>query len=362
MAEEGDKRHEATPYRREQARKEGQVAKSQDLAAALVLLAASGLLMTFGRTIAELFANFTRLSLREQVFLVPVNTENDGLFNSVIAHYYGVTIQFLGPMSLFFGALLLVAIGANLGQVGFLWLPKKLAFNFSHLNPVKGFGRIFSTQSVMRLVMGIVKIVICAVVAYYALYGEIERILGMTNLEVQEIASYLSKTLLLIAMKVAVALVIIAILDFMYQKWKHNKDLRMTTEELKQEFKNREGDPQILQKRKQVQRELAMKQRSVQGTADADVVVTNPTHLAVALKFDPATMQVPIVVAKGADFLAKTIREIAAANDIPIIEKKPLAQSLYRTVEINDPILEEHYGAVVEILRFVYQLKGKKIA
>ena len=354
----GEKSFEATPHRREQARKEGQVARSQDLAGALVLLADIVLLMSLGRQVVDLFADFTRYSLREPMFIIAENTENGGLFNSVIAHYFSTTIRFLKPLSLFFGSLLLVAVGANLAQIGFLWLPEKLAFNPSHLDPIKGFGRIFSMQSVIRLVMGILKIVICAIVAAYAIRGEIMTILGLTNLEERQICSYLAQTLLWIAVKIAVVLVLLALLDYMYQKWKHEQDLRMTIEEMRQEIKNTMGDPQILGKRKQIQRELAQKQRTVQGAADADVVVTNPTHLAVALKFDPKTMKVPIVVAKGAGYFSDAIRRIALQRGIPIYEKKPLAQSLYKTVEIGQPIREEHDEAVAEILAFVFRLRG----
>ncbi len=363
MAEEGgDKKHEPTEHRRQQARDEGQVAKSQDLAASLVLLAAILLLMTLGRQIADTFGIFTRYSLREPFLLIAENMENGGLVNSYIAHYYETTIRFLGPLSLFFGSLLFVAVGANLAQVGIMWMPDKLGFDFTRLDPIKGFGRIFSMQSVVRLAMGIVKIIICAIVAFYAVRGEIGEILAMTDLEERQICSYLVQTLLWIALKVAVALVLIAIIDYMYQKWKFSQDLRMSDQEMREEMRNMLGDPQIMGKRKQIQREMAQKQRAVQGASDADFVVTNPTHLAVALKFDPKTMQVPIVVAKGAEFLAQRIRQIALEHGIPIIEKKPLAQSLYHTVEIGQPIREEHFTAVVEILRYVYQLKGKKIA
>ena len=353
----GEKKHEATPHRREQALREGQVGRSQDLPAAFVLLAAVILLMTVGHEVARLFAVYTRFSLREPFLLIAENMEGGGLFNSVIAHFYGTTTKFLGQMSLFFGILLLIAVGANLAQVGFLWLPQKLAFNPSHLDPIKGFGRIFSMQSVMRLIMGIGKIIICAVVAYYAVRGEIETILGLTHLEEPQICAYLARTLLLIALKVAVALVLIALLDFMYQKWKFNQDIRMTDQQLKQEIKNMLGDETIRMRRRQMQQELARGQRSVQGAADADVVVTNPTHLAIALKFDRDTMHTPIVVAKGAEYIAQIIKRIALEHGVPTYEHKPLAQSLYKTVEVGQSIRMEHYEPVAEILRFVNDLK-----
>ena len=360
MADEGgEKSHDPTPRRREQAREQGQVAKSQDLAAALILLFAILLLMTLGRTIAEEFHDYTQGMLSEPIFIIPENEEMDGLRQSVQAWLFESIMKFLKPMSMFFLALLTIAVLVNLAQVGFLWLPDKLGFDFSRLDPIKGFGRIFSMQSVMRLLMGIGKIVICAAVAYYAVNGEIGVILNLTANDERQIASYLVWTLLMIALKVAVALVIIAILDFMYQKWKFEQDLKMSTEEMKEEMKNMLGDPQVLSKRRQIQRELATKQRqgSVLGTSDADVVVTNPTHLAVALKFDPKTMAVPVVVAKGADFMAKQIRKIAAENGVPIVEKKPLAQALYKSFEIGQSVNDDTlYKDMAEVLSYAYKI------
>ncbi len=364
MADEGgDKTHDATPRRREQAREQGQVAKSQDLAAALILLSAVILLMTLGRTIADKFHDYAQGMLGEPLLIIPENEDANGLYQSVQSLFHESVLEFLGPMSLFCLSLLAVAVLVELAQIGFLWLPDKLGFDISRLDPMKGFGRIFSMQSAMRLVMGIGKIVICAVVAYYAVQGEIGAILNLTANDERQIASYLVWTLLMIALKVAIALVILAILDFLYQKWKFEQDLKMSTEELKEEMKNMLGDPQIIGKRRQMQRELATKQRqgSVLGTPDADVVVTNPTHLAVALKFDPKTMSVPVVVAKGADFLAKKIREIATEHNIPIIEKKPLAQALYKSFEIGQAVNDDSlYKDMAEVLSYAYKITRRK--
>jgi flagellar biosynthetic protein FlhB len=192
--------------------------------------------------------------------------------------------------------------------------------------------------------------------------GEINAILNLTDEDTNQIASYLARTLLLIALKIAVVLVIIAVLDFMYQKWKHEQDLKMSAEEMREEMKNMLGDPQVLGKRKQLQREMAMKQRSVTGTTDADVVVTNPTHFAVALKFDPETMEMPMVVAKGSGFLAQQIKKIAFEHNIPVIERKPLARALFATVEIGEFVRNnEQLIALAEIMAYVYRLSGKNI-
>ncbi|MCL2304265.1 MAG: flagellar biosynthesis protein FlhB [Planctomycetaceae bacterium] len=354
MPEEGgDKTHEPTPRRREQAREEGNVAKSQDLASALILLAAVVLLMTQGKAICtELYA-FTEKNLSGETFLY-VADQND-----LVSYFIAVILRFTWLLSLFFLLLVAAAILVNLAQVGFLWLPNKLAFKPSHLDPIKGFGRIFSMQSVVRLVMGIVKITICAMVAFFAVIKDIDQILGLIELSDGQISMFLFQTILWVALKMAVALVILAILDYLYQKWKYERDLRMTTQEIREEMKNTLGNPEILQRRRQLQREMAQ-QRMGQSVPQADVVVTNPTELAVALRWDE-TMIAPIVLAKGAGLLAQKIRRIALEHGITIYEHKPLAQALYKNVEINQTIPSEYWSAVAEILGFVYRQKGRNV-
>ncbi|MDR2763387.1 MAG: EscU/YscU/HrcU family type III secretion system export apparatus switch protein, partial [Planctomycetaceae bacterium] len=218
----GDKKHDPTPHRREEATKEGQVPKSQDLAAALVLLCAIIMLMIFGEKIAETFQNYSKKMLSEQILLLDENN-NYGLFNTTMSLWIRTVIDFMKPMGVFFISLLLVAVIANFVQVGFLWLPNKLGFDITRLDPIKGFGRIFSMQSVIRLLLGIGKILICGIVAFYAVYGEINTILELTWNEDKQFSSYMLWTLLLIALKVAIVLVILAIIDYMYQRWKHEQ-------------------------------------------------------------------------------------------------------------------------------------------
>ncbi|MDR2169890.1 MAG: EscU/YscU/HrcU family type III secretion system export apparatus switch protein [Planctomycetaceae bacterium] len=357
----GDKKHEPTPHRREEALKEGQVPKSQDLAAALVLLCAIIMLLIFGKEIAELFRKYSETMLREQVLLLPEN-DDYGLFNTVMSIWIKTIIDFMRPMGVFFGSLLLVAIIANFLQVGFLWLPNKLGFDITRLDPIKGFGRIFSTQSVIRLLLGICKVIVCGIVAFYAAYGEINTILDMTWKEDNQISSYMLYTLLIIALKVAIVLVILAIIDYIYQKWKHEQDLRMTDQEMREEIKQMIGDPQLVAKRRQIQREMAMKQRNIQGTTEADVVVSNPTHIAIAIKYDPLTMEVPFVVAKGTDLFAQLIRRTALQHGIPIVENKMLARLLNDTVEVGKPVYlerEEDYATLAKILAYAYRITGR---
>ena len=357
----GDKKHDATPQRLQEAREKGQVAKSQDLASAIVLLLAILLLMTLGHQIARELFEYGRSMLIDPTHLLAENQESGSLEQSATALFYETVIRFMKPLSLFFCLLLLSAVVANIAQIGFLWLPNKLAIDITHLDPMKGFKRIFSMQSLVRFLMGIVKIVICATVAWYAVENSIGEILHASETETNQIAAFLVWTLLMVALKVAVALVIIALIDLMYQRWKHAQDLRMTDEEIREQFKRYEGNPEVRQKRRQLQRELAQKQR-VQGTPDADVVVTNPTHYSVALKFDARTMHYPVVVAKGADYLAFQIRKIAGEHGIPIMERKALARALFERIEIGQSVQimpPEHIQTLAEVMAEVYRLTGR---
>jgi flagellar biosynthetic protein FlhB len=368
MAEQdGDKKHDPTPHKLEEARKKGQVAKSQDLAASLVLLIAIVLLFTIGKIIVDDLYQYAHKMLSEPQLFAPEDIESGGLKQSAVSLFSETVTLFLNYKKLnslfyFFLLLMFIAVIANVAQIGFHWLPDKLGFDLTRLDPIKGFGRIFSMQSVVRLLMGIGKIIICAVVAWYAVEASFGEILDLSENETQQIASFLVWILLMIALKVAVALVIIALIDLMYQRWKHMQDLRMTDQEVRDEMKNMIGDPQIISKRRQLQREMATKQRT-QGTSEADVVVTNPTHFAVAIKFDARTMDAPVVVAKGSDFFAFQIRNIAAEHGIRIVEQKELARALFARVEIGQRIYNnvtpEHVKMLGEVLHYVYAMAGR---
>jgi flagellar biosynthetic protein FlhB len=254
--------------------------------------------------------------------------------------------------------LLAAAVAVNLGQTGLLFLPEKLALDLRRLDPLQGLQRIFSLPSLARLLFGLFKIALIATVAVVVLYNQRNAILGLAALDLPEMSAYLADMLLWTAIKVAVALLILAIFDYAFQRWE--RELKMTPQEVREELKNLEGDPLITARRRAVQRQL-MLHRLSDAVPKADVVVTNPTELAVAIQYDPQEMEAPIVVAKGAGVLAQRIRRLALEQGIPIVEKKPLAQALYKEVEINHPIPRDKYAAVAEVLAYVYQLKGKKL-
>ena len=354
MAEnDGEKSQEATSHRRQQAREEGQVAKSQDLASAALLLLALISLLTLGGDLIDAIAHYFTRQLGGTAWL-----SADPAF--AVAEWQQ-TVSTLGRYLLpIFAVIVVTGVVANLLQVGFLFLPDKLMPDITRLDPLQGMTRIFSLSNVMKLVFGLIKMSIIGIVAYTCVSNERDKILGLTTMAVPQIALYTVELLLWTGIKIASALVLLAVLDYGFQKWKFEKDIRMTTEELREEMKNLEGNPQVLAKRRQLQRQMAT-HRLGEAVPKADVIVTNPTHLAVAIQYDPESMAAPIVVAKGAGLIAERIKQLGQMHNIPILEKKPLARALYRDVAVNHPIPHDNYAAVAEVLAYVYQLKGKKM-
>ena len=348
----GEKSQEATPHRRQKAREQGQVAKSQDLGSAILLLAGMMVFLMCGGALIEFLGEYTKSQLGGSAW---ISADLDFTIAQLNATLTGVA-RHLFPL---LAVTLLTAIVVNLAQVGFLFLPNKLAPDISRLSVIKGFGRIFSMQNAMRLGFGIFKILVIAGVAFVSLYGQREAILGLSALPLIDVASFLLEILVWTTIKIGLALLVLAILDYSFQRWKHEQDLMMTPQEVREEMKNLEGDPHVAARRRAVQRQLALNRLS-DSVPKADVVVTNPTELAIAIQYDPLTMAAPVVVAKGAGQMAKRIRLLALENGIPLVEKKPLAQALYREVEVNQPIPKDKYAAVAEVLAYVYQLKGKK--
>ncbi|GIX02103.1 MAG: flagellar biosynthetic protein FlhB [Thermogutta sp.] len=349
----GERTIEPTQHRRQKAREEGHVARSSDLVSALILLAGTGALLISGPALVESVVRLTQRYLGGEAWLTTdVNTAS-AMFLQV-AEEIGLA---LAPILV---AVVIAAVAGHFIQFGFLFLPQKAAPDLTRIDPLKGFGRIFSLANIVRLLFGIFKILVVGAVAAVYLASKIDSIFLLGALLPGEIASFLAELLVWTTLRLGIALLVLAILDFAFQYWKREQDLKMTPQELREELKNLEGDPQIAARRKVVQRQL-MLNRVNQAVPKADVVVTNPTELAVALKYDPETMAAPVVVAKGAGLVAQRIRKLAEEHGVPVIEKKPLAQALYRTVEVNQPIPEDLYAAVAEVLAYVYHLKGKKV-
>ncbi|MBS0208099.1 MAG: flagellar biosynthesis protein FlhB [Planctomycetes bacterium] len=350
---DSDKTQEATPYRREQAREQGQVARSADLTSALVLLGAVGVLSWLGMSLVTYFGGFAGDSLGGQAWLSMDTSTACAINNDLLQRLALVILPILGLVMLW-------DVTVTMLQVGIMFLPQKLAPDISRIDPLAGFGRVFSLQSAVRLLMGLIKIAVVAAVAYVCISNEQDRILSLADLTPSQIGAYILESLSTLGFKLGLALFVIAVLDYGFQWWKQEQDLRMTSQEVREELKNLQGDPQIAARRKQVQREL-VKQRLKAVIPKADVVITNPTELAVALEYQPDKMNAPVVLAKGAGELAQQIRRLALEHGVTIVERKPLAQLLYKEVDVGRPIPNQAFAAVAEILAYVYQLKNKKL-
>ncbi|HOA51498.1 MAG TPA: flagellar biosynthesis protein FlhB [Thermogutta sp.] len=347
----GERTIEPTQHRRQKAREEGHVAHSADLVSAIVLLSGTLALFFFGRELSDFFFQLTKQFLGEVLI-----TSDSGVVTALLTTVAQKLAIILGPILL---AIIAASIAAHFVQFGFLFLPQKLAPDITRIDPLKGFQKIFSLANLVRLGFGILKMLAVGTVAAVYLLTQFDTILGLSSLVPVEIAAYIVELLIWTTIRLGIALLVLAILDFGFQYWKREQDLKMTPQEFREEMRNLEGDPQIAARRKVVQRQL-MLNRVNQAVPKADVVVTNPTELAVALQYIPEKMAAPIVVAKGAGLVAQRIRRLAEQHGVPVIEKKPLAQALYRTVEVNQPIPQELYAAVAEVLAYVYHLKGKK--
>lgn len=356
MAETGqDKTEDATPRRRTEARAEGNVPKSQDLNAAIMLFAAMIGLQLFGLRI------FDGMKVTMDTLLRGAHTANPARLDdlgAVGAYSVRATIVMLAPIALvIFG----VGLVACVGQVGFLITGKTLIPSVKKMNPLKGIQQMFSARSGMRLVLSIGKFVLIGAVAGLVMFKDMAMVMHLAELDAIAAFGMAARMVFRLSMILCLLLLVLAIIDYAYQKWQHSQDLKMTKEEVKQEMKNMDGDPLVKQRRARVARQLAM-QRMAQAVPQADVIVTNPTHYAIALKYDSATMTAPKVIAKGADFMAMRIRQIAALNGVPLVERKPLARALFANVEVGQEVPHEHYAAVAEILAYVYRLGGKKVA
>jgi len=349
----GQEKTEAPSARRlEQAREEGNIARSTDLTAALMLLASILLLYVFGVRLVESVALMTKTVLSSAHAHNPTRADDlPGMLN-----YVGMSLLYtLVPLLVATGA---VGLLISAGQVGILLTGKPIVPQFSRVNPLSGVKRLFDARAAMRLVMSLAKVVVIAGIAIVLIVMDVEEIIELPAMELAEAFAVASLLTFWMALKLAGVLIFLAIMDYAFQKFQNTRDLRMTRQEVRQELKDMDGDPMMKQRRMQVARQLAM-QRMSQAVPQADVIITNPTHLSIALKYDSGTMTSPKVVAKGADLMAMRIRQIAAAHDIPLVERKPLARAIYASVEVGQEIPEEHFAAVAEILAYVYRLSGK---
>jgi flagellar biosynthetic protein FlhB len=350
----GEKKHEATDYRRQKAREEGNVARSQDLSSAALLLAGVMLLDFTG---PELFRAMSTIVTEE--ITKPIEMHIDA--RTAVVDFTRMVARGSLAMLPLMGGVLVTSLVVHFAQVGPLWLPDKLGFDLSRINPISGFSRLFTIVNASRLGFGLIKIGLVGGMLLMGVWSRWETMLSLGSATIETVGQFVWTTMIELCRNVAGALLILSAIDYGFQRWKYEQDLMMTDEELREEMKMMQGDPQIKSRRRRVQRELAQ-QRLQADVPKADVVVTNPTELAIALKYDPLTMRAPIVLAKGASLVAARIRKIALENGVPIIERKPLAQALFKQVDVGQPIPVTEYAAVAEVLKYVYQVQGKSIA
>lgn len=351
--DQGDKKHFATERRREKAREDGQVTKSADLSSAAMLIIALLCLRWLGPALCERVAAGMVVSLSSGVTMTW--TIQDAT-NRLLSYAAMLAVAVLPVLSVMF----LAGIVVNVGQTGLLLTPTAVQPKVKNVSPLSGIGRILSVRGLMRLGFGIFKVLVITVVAYVAVKVRLNAIVMMWSESVPVLARALFENLFDICIWIAAALLILGIVEYAFQRWRHEEDLKMTDQEMRDEMKESQGDPQMQAKRKQMQRQMMM-QRINADVPTADVVVTNPTELAIAISYKPQEMIAPVVIAKGAGAVAQRIRKIALENGVPVVERKPLAQFLYKTVDVGAAVPAEQYQAVAEVLRYVYQLKGKKL-
>ena len=348
----GEKTEEPTAKRRSDARKKGQIGRSQEISAAFVLLGGFFAMKVLGSFIYNEVSGYTIYVFSH--LNQTVDTE------SVMRIFIGIVVVLAKTAFPIMMVIMLLGLAINLFQVGINFTTEPLQFKFDNLDPINGFGRIFSKRSLVELLKSLLKIIIIGAFIYQYLMAEILHMPEYIYLDLYTSMTKIAQIIFTLAFQICGVFLVMAILDLGYQKWQNTQDLKMSKDDIKEEMKQTEGDPQIKGKIRQKQRQMAM-QRMMQEVPKADVIVTNPTHFAVALKYTQG-MLAPQVVAKGQDLVAQRIKEIAREANITIVENRPLARALYASVDIGGVVPQELYKSVAEVLAYVYRLKRKKFA
>lgn len=352
MAEESDleKTEQPTSRRLEQAREEGQVPQSRELSTFLVLITGATGLWMMGGWISRRLTD----SLRHGF-----SFERAAVFDTqrMLDTFSTVFTEVLLTMLPLFGVLMVAALAAPVSLGGFVFSTKVLAIKPERMNPLKGLARMFSVHGLAELVKSVLKALVIGTLGVFAVWREREHVFALMSRPLEHAIPEFFQILVLAALIIILGLAIIAMIDVPFQLWQYHRRLRMTREEVKREHKEQEGDPHVKARIRSLQREMA-RRRMMAEVPKADVVVTNPTHFSVALKYDSAKMGAPVVVAKGRGEIALKIREIAAEHEVPRLEAPPLARALYTHCELGDAIPAQLYTAVAEVMAYVYQLNA----
>lgn len=348
----GEKTEKATPKKRQDARKKGQVLKSQDVTAAVLLLFTFSFLIVIAPSMYAGLKSFLLQTLHRNILIETLTIDS-------VMEMYFESLKEMAVIALPIMVVAMVAgIGANYFQFGLLFTTETLKIDLKKMDPIKGIKKIISVRAIINLIKSLLKVtfigtVTTAVIVVY--FADVISLALHSPAQSLATVAYLSAIMGIVA---SLMLVVLALLDYLYEKFEYEKQLKMSKQDLKDEHKNAEGDPLIKSKIKQRQREMAMR-RMMQEIPSADVVITNPTHFAIALKYDEENMDAPRVVAKGTDFVAQKIKMIAKEHDVIMVENRPLARAMYDQVEIGDAVPEEFFKAVAEILAYVYRIKRK---
>lgn len=356
MADDGEdqaqKTEEPTAKRREEAHKKGQVAFSREVTSFLILCVLGITVAGYAPTMMlDTKLLLMRYIVQADSLQVDMNGVSDALFSSASGALRILIAPILG--------LIFVIIGSSLMQNGVIFSHEPIVPKLSKISPIGGFKRMFSVRSVVEFLKGIFKITVVGVVAFISIYPDLIHIRQLPNSTTGAMLDYLQHLSVKLIIGVLIAMFFIALLDLFFQRMQHIKQLRMTKQEIRDEYKQSEGDPMVKQRLRALRQERA-RQRMMAAVPKADVVITNPTHFAVALKYDAPAMKAPVVLAKGQDLIAQRIREVAEEHDIPVVENKLLARALFDSAEIDQEIPVMHYEAVAKIISYVYQLKGRK--
>lgn len=346
-----EKTEQATPKKRKESRDKGQVGKSTDVNTAFILMFVFLLFWFVGAFVIDQLSSIVRFTF-EEYMLMAVTPANVWAMFVTYAYEAAITVA---PIML---AAAVAGIFANYIQVGFMFAPEALKVKFEKINPIKGIKRIFSTRALVEFLKSMMKITFVGGVTGVVLWFNMDELLRLGLYSVDESANMVGNLIVIMGLAVALLLVFLAILDYTYQKYDHEKNIRMSKQDVKDEHKKTEGDPLIKSKIKEKQRQQAMS-RMMEEVPKADVVITNPTHYAIALKYDPEQMDAPVIVAKGVDYVALKLINIAKNNEVVTVENRPLARSLYDQADIGQLVPEDLFKAVAEVLAYVYRIQKK---
>jgi len=347
----GEKTEEPTPHKLREARKKGQVAKSKDLTTAFLLLISFYVLKSSAQHVWDQLTYVSKVAFEQ----IPLE------FSATIAgHLLMMMLKVFGTaVAPLFAANVLVAVILESLQTGFLFSLDPITPDLNKLNPIEGAKKFFSLKQYVELVKSVLKMTIVVSIIYFAIRDEFYMVILAQQLTLWQVMSFTGHLVMKVVTRVGVFYLIIAIFDYMYQRYEHIKGLRMSKKEIKDEYKRLEGDPMVKQRQRDAARQMAQG-RQMGAVPDSDVIVTNPIHVAIAIKYDLNSMRAPIILAKGKRLVAAQIKELAEEHRVPIVENPPLARGLYNVVEVGGEVPAIYYKAVAEILAFVYNLKKTK--